>query len=346
MESLSIKFLKTGHSVKIDLERRLTFVTGLSGSGKTSFVRLMNTQNNENVEHSSTIQVFFFVNANGFEQLVSVKDRIVILDDYGALQHGEFINFVKGYAVSNNLWFLIFGREDSNIPVSFSSIYVMKSVGREFTATKLSIAAKTYKLSGFDLILVEDSKSGFEFVNRLNNTNAVVESTYGASNIYKKLKNLRESGIDKLNIFIFVDMASYGVDFLQLKALLSKKEYKGYNVCLMTDYECFEELLLRTNMLNGSVDLSSLEQTDANNYVSWENFYEDVLNKATEGKLFRAYHGSMTRCYVEKCCYLKNEFQGDKCEFHYMHRKEEKDKLDKFKFLLEGTKYERLLDFH
>ena len=346
MESLSIKFLKTGHSVKIDLERRLTFVTGLSGSGKTSFVRIMNTQNNENVEHSSTIQVFFFVNANGFEQLVSVKDRIVILDDYGALQRGDFINFVKGYALSNNLWFLIFGREDSSIPVSFNSVYIMRSIGREFTASKLGIVAKTYKLVGFDLILVEDSKSGFEFVKRLNSTSAFVESTHGASNIYRKLKSLRESGVDKLNIFLFVDMASYGVSFLQLQSLLSRKEYRGYNICLMTDYECFEELLLRTNMLNGSVDLSSLEQTDANNYVSWENFYEDVLNKVTEGKLFRAYHGSMTKCYVEGCCYLKNGLQGDKCEFHYMNREKEEDKLDKFKFLLEGTKEERLLDIH
>lgn len=351
MERLSVKFNKTGNEVEVLLERRITYITGLSGAGKTTFLTLLTSGDVLRVTTSTSLPIQV-VGYNGLGTFAGSSNSIIMLDDYASLQETNILSLIMTYAVKNNLWVVILGREnfeeDAGIPaIAFSSIYIMSQSGDEFTAKKLFLSNKCFISNiHYDLILVEDSKSGYDFVKRLNNTSAIVEPLHGAQNLVKRIVEEKRLGISSISIFVFIDMASSGIEILKLAKLLRMKAYRGFNVTVMTDYECFEELLLRTNMLNGSVDLSSLEQTDANNYVSWENFYEDVLNKVTEGKLFRAYHGSMTRCYVEKCCYLKNELQGDKCEFHYMHRKEEKDKLDKFKFLLEGTKYERLLDFH
>ena len=348
MQNITVTFVKTGHKMYLELERRVTYLTGLSGSGKTSFVRVLFAEEKRRVLCTSSLPLRAIEYGTGsVDFITAIKNTIVIIDDYASLQSTNFWQVVNTCAVSNNIWIVIIGREhffeDLGIPyIAFNSVYVMQALNGEFFASKLAIPSKcsisSYK---FDKIFTEDSKSGFYFVRKLNSTGADVESLNGAQNLIKRLMLLQESGVKEINIFAFVDMASFGVDVLQLQELMGYKEFVGYNLCVMSDYECFEELLLRTNML---VDkFNNVFTTDeANNFLSWEAYFESKLDELTKNKLYRAYHGSMTRCYLEGCCIFNDgeSLQGTKCEFYNSVTG------DKFEFLLKDTKYERLLDFH
>ena len=344
MQNITIVFNETGHKTEINIERRLTYLTGLSGVGKSTFVTLLQSGDVLRFTISSSLPLVYLYDFNNLDLIIISKKSILIVDDYASLQSTNFWQLVNEHLIKNNCWLLIVGREypyeDRTIPyVSFSSVYKMHAIDGEFSASKLSIMSKR-NLSGktFDKIYVEDSASGFDFVKELNNTKASVESLNGASNLMKRLKELLKNGIRRIRIFAFVDMASFGVGAAQIENLLSYKVFSGFEVCIMSDYECFEELLLRTNIFAGKF---IEDVNEANEYLSWERYFEAKLNELTKNKLYRAYHGHMTDCYTKDCCYLdKKSLQGTKCEFY----NSVKDK--KFDFLLKGTKYERLLEFH
>ena len=343
MENVSLLFLRSGNKVSIDLERRITYLTGLSGEGKTTFSSLLMLENDARVERHSTLPIVPVV-YGALDIIKSAENSVLLVDDLGSLQSTDFLKLVNGFLVKNNSWLLVIGREHfterAYLPyVAFSSVYVIHSVGDEFRAEKLAIQNRcTVGSVQYDKIYVEDSGSGFDFVKAINRTNAVVESLNGATNLLRRIKELRRSGITNINIFAFVDMASFGCDALQLMGLLSLDEYSGFNVCVMSDYECFEELLLRTNMFIGT-DTGVDDADAANKYLSWEKFYEQLIDSLTKHKMYRAYHGHMVECYTKNCCHL-NSFHEKKCEFHDILN------CNKFYFLLLGTKYERLLELY
>lgn len=105
-------------------------------------------------------------------------------------------------------------------------------------------------------------------------------------------------------------------------------------------YECFEEMLLNTNIFNQNklviIEMNNLFQY-ANQFISWERFFEDLLARATEGTKYAYKHssGKLSSCYVNNCdecnSYIKN-----KCDFAIDG--------NKVKILFEKTKYEWILE--
>ena len=49
MQNITIVFNETGHKTEINIERRLTYLTGLSGVGKSTFVTLL--QSGEDLQY-------------------------------------------------------------------------------------------------------------------------------------------------------------------------------------------------------------------------------------------------------------------------------------------------------
>ena len=102
-----------------------------------------------------------------------------------------------------------------------------------------------------------------------------------------------------------------------------------------------DELLLRTNLLNRLVDVKkelSVITDYANNYISWEKYFENLIRRVTTDKMYKYTHsGELRTCYYNSCSEC-NPNKRIKCDGFL-----EGD--DKFVSLLNGTKYEFLLDY-
>ena len=92
----------------------------------------------------------------------------------------------------------------------------------------------------------------------------------------------------KAVIFLLVDMAAFGCHMDELYDTCSQ-----INIYVKIDYECFEELLLNTNfcrsdklVINEFEDISD----KANDYMSWETYFEDLLLRVTKDKPFETGH--------------------------------------------------------
>lgn len=107
----------------------------------------------------------------------------------------------------------------------------------------------------------------------------------------------------------------------------------------MRDYESFEEFLLQSNMLNKHPrvqqefrDLSKY----ANQYFSWETYFERLIVDVTSKEPYKHSHSSKTiqHCYVDSCLNC-NPYIAKKCNKYVSE--------NKILWLLRDTKYERLL---
>ena len=139
MERLSVKFNKTGNEVEVLLERRITYITGLSGAGKTTFLTLLTSGDVLRVTTSTSLPIQV-VGYNGLGTFVGSSNSIIMLDGYASLQETNILSLIKEYAEKNNLWVVIFGREDigflSSVPYD---TYVMERNGSEFCVSKREV---------------------------------------------------------------------------------------------------------------------------------------------------------------------------------------------------------------
>ena len=135
------------------------------------------------------------------------------------------------------------------------------------------------------------------------------------------------------NILLFVDTASYGKYFDILRNIANIFDF---TINLDMNYECFEYFLLKTNLLNTDWEFNS---EDANNAVTWEQYFENVIEECTRDCIWKYKHGKRPRgCYLEDCgrklgC---NQYLQEKCRKQCL----EQSKLD---YLLKGTEFEYLL---
>ena len=172
-----------------------------------------------------------------------------------------------------------------NIPYSIKEIYGIKNTSQnKYQGTK-QIFNEFYplydKISSEiikpDLLIVEDSKSGYEFFSHVCTKFSIkCESADGKSNIYKKLLNSAED-----NILIIADGAAFGSE---IENILEIKHIKNLGIYLP---ESFEWLILKANLLKDSEIENILKNTadyiESSEFFSWELFFTKLLTDKTHG---------------------------------------------------------------
>jgi hypothetical protein len=334
----------------IPIERRITIVRGDSGIGKTTMVNYIQadsrqmTSNKLIVECNLNIKI---VSLDSWEYMLkdeSFTDTLFIFDDVADTRTLKFAQLVQKSADRGN-YFLLINREDLtvgeygclNIAVSSILRFVTSPDGlQHYTEPYFELYKHSADTIECTDILIEDTAGGKKFFDRLFGKEIIHSSQHGKSSI-------SDDALDILSgngayLLILADMSAFGCHMNDLYDRVLTK-YKN-RVYIDSKYECFEELLLRTKYFKDNpIVLNQFSNIEAyaNKFISWETYFEELLETLTKDKNgIQYYHGgNIKTCWVQDCdsCTVGKHTNCDKIALN-------KDKID---WLLEGTKYEKLL---
>lgn len=273
------------------------------------------------------------------------KNSIIVMDEFDVFCQPEFCTYYKDYAVKNNLWFVVIARIDSvyvtnhykNMSYSVLSMYTLMTKDNiTYNIPLFYYFLQKYKQGlTFDSILVEDSKAGYDFFMHLFYRYPVISVKSGKGAIIQALQEMINKGYK--NILLFVDLAPYGC---HIDELVMFETYNNVNIFVIDFYECFEYLLLSTNLLrNKKAVIKEFQNIDyyANQEYSWEKYFEALLKKVTDEKRYKqGNRGDLNPCYFEDCS-MCNIYIQKNCDVALYGTK--------LLELLRGTQFEFLLNY-
>lgn len=349
MNTIELEIISNQYVCKFYFERRINVIKGDSGTGKTSLLELVRDTSPDIIKNIS-LDVLVADDLGWKALMTASKNAIIIFDDSNVIDSAEFAKCCYEYVVKNNLYLLIFNRESlkieqngeesgymPHISYSIDSIYRLCSDGINHWLEPFYNLNTFNQSSKLDICITEDSSGGFEFFNKLLNMLSVEHSDGGKSAIVDKIERM---SIKDKNILVVFDRAAFGCE---IEKFVNK--LRDYNITVLDSYECFEELLLRSNLFLNNQEVKRVFNNlpaYANKYcLSWEVFFEKFLACITKEKPYKYLHGKRLReCYFEEC----GSFSF--CTFELSQKCDLDIKGSKLDWLLKDTKYSYLLTFH
>ncbi len=302
----NIKVSNRDASFTFNLNRNITVVRGNSGTGKTTLYDMIadytRLKDKSGVNISCKKDCVALVDIDWKNQLNGISDSIVFIDEGAAyIKTPEFAKTVKD---SDN-YYIIFSRESlHDLPYSVDEIYEIKPSGKYHKFVKMFKSDKYHIYSSkkerknfqFDILLTEDSKSGYQFYkNYFDGTAVVCESSCSNSGIFQWLRNHKDK-----KVFVVADGAAFGSEIDRVLKLQLSNE-KNVKICLP---ESFEWLILKSGLIKASDILSVLENPsehiESKDYFSWENFFEDYLVRNTVNTHFQYAKKEINPIYLNK----------------------------------------------
>ncbi len=266
--------------------RNITIIRGDSATGKTTLVNMIRTYNEQEdvgISVQSDVPIETVYGRNWKKQLDEIANSIIFIDEQSRfIKSKEFADAIKG---SDNYFVLITREKLSELPYSITEIYGIRCGGEyahligEYTQNEFYRIYSERPSVEFvpDVIITEDSGAGYDFWCEICK-NAKCESARGKSNVIARLKELSQSGQRFLTI---VDGAAYGPE---MEEMIQYIRYTNSNVELYAP-ESFEYLLLTSKLFNSSdIDRKckyTEEYADSKEYMSWEQFYTELIIKET-----------------------------------------------------------------
>ena len=271
---------------EFELRRNLTFIRGDSATGKTTLVDMIrdfvNNPSGTPVELVCDKKCYVLEGALWKMQLNGIADSIVFIDE-----GNEFIKtveFAEEIQKTDNYYVIVTREALPALPYSVEEIYGIRTSGKYGTLKQSYhefyrlYGAKTYeKVVAPEVILTEDSNSGYQFFNHVCNENGLsCEAMNGKSNVFHYL-NLHKNE----KILIIADGAAFGSEMDRVLQLINMQK----NVALYLP-ESFEWLVLSAGILkNNRIDKildDPSEYVESKEYFSWERFFTAVLIEETK----------------------------------------------------------------
>lgn len=295
----------------IPLQRRITYLRGDSGSGKTTICEeILNITITEKykLEISEGYSVSIQSDLTVLSIIREAHKMLYILDDMYVAETRDFAETIATNIVKNDCYVLIINRADSyrlpklSVGYSMSSILYAKrasdgvgiNIGSVLDAR--DFVEGSISFSEIKTIVCEDTYGMTEFCECNNKTDVCIFSSHGKDNCIREVvKLINQKNID--NILILADMAVFGRYYSDLILLVDLYPEKQFFVDF--NYECFEYAMLCSNLYNESIDLSK-----ANDYISWEKYFESCCENRISSILDinGIQHGShMPRCLRYEC---------------------------------------------
>ena len=269
------------------IQRNITVIRGQSATGKTTLVEMIREyyelpDTGINIKCDKNLVVLY--GRDWKNRLLDISDSIVFIDEQSRfVKTHEFAEAVKG---SDNYYVIVTREKLSELPYSVTEIYGIRTRGKyaglvgEYTANEFyriyaDVPTRAFKP---DVIITEDSNSGFEFWNKVAPFCKCV-SAGGKSNIIKCLKE--DADVDAKYLAI-VDGAAFGAE---LEELIQYIKYRNHNVEVFAP-ESFEYLLLtsglfKSNEVNNKCH-NTYDYADSVKYMSWEQFFAELLIAITK----------------------------------------------------------------
>lgn len=331
---------------EIPLDRRITILRGDSGTGKSTIVDLVSGVIPD-VHINCPLETIVTTVDTWVAVMQSAYDSLLIFDDLEIVSSLKFARFLKQTSENGN-YFLIVGREDislqelefKHLSYSVFSMWELKADGVMHKAVPM-FKDRICCTPDYDLVLTEDSSGGFQFFSQLFDCK-VLSTSAGKNSISNDLFQLVLNNLyGYKKILVLFDSAAFGchvTDFLETVNYLDNLDVEIY-YCF--GYESFEYLLLKTNLFAGNSKVQehfgNLSRY-ANKYMSWETYFEELLEDVTVTLPFKYVHSrSLKDCYYKNCRDSEyfNKFKCEKCIGF--------TEQPKFEFLLKGTEFEAFL---
>jgi len=299
---VSIKISNQRNSYKFTLNRNITILRGDSGTGKTTLYDMIRDYNNLGRESGVKISggnIVTLEGRNWEDELDKLSKKIVVIDEGSKFVFSkEFANKVKG---CDNYFLIITRSYLSQLLYSVDEIYRIKGIGKnkefERVYTDIDKFYDNPDPNRFpfmpDIIITEDSKSGYEFfLDTVKNTNIKCEAAGGKSKIKGLLKKYKSS-----NIIIVADGAAIGCE---MESLVKEQELSYGKLTLFLP-ESFEWLILKSGIFGNSAGITdTYVYTDSKKYESWEQYFTDLLMKLSEKDVYKKYSkGKLPLYYIQ-----------------------------------------------
>lgn len=297
-------------NINIPLQRRITYLRGDSGVGKTSLVELIRAKiedGDDSIELNKPDEynIDILSSLSSSLDIENKRNSILIADDNINTEGIDFSNAVCNCLIKNDLYLLIINRVDlqfdtnarKKFDYAVNSILWVEKNNDGINHNVFPLSQKyIFDYSNVDYILGEDKYGITQFCMNYNDSDVVIDNTVPKSkdNILNILQTIDCKKYK--NVLLFVDLSSFGKYFGDL-ILLS--ESTNNNIIFDCNYECFEYMILMSNIFKNIFE----PDADINNYFSWEKYFEHTLEKLSKNLLFSKYkHGkSCTKCLLSDC---------------------------------------------
>ena len=273
----------------LTVKRNITILQGNSATGKTELIRLIQEHEANGVSSGITLicgAKCTVLTAVDWELRLSfLKGHIIFIDETaGFLRSKRFAELVKG---SDN-YFVMVSRDDlSQLPYSVDEIYGLRNVSdtQKYKVYR-RVYNETYNLYHLELdpiikpelVITEDSNSGFEYFHALYLGNCV--SAQGKSNVYDKIRMAQGK-----EVLAIVDGSAFGSEIGKVLRYLEASNIH----CVLYAPESFEYLILCAELFDvpKAVFQETYRFADSVQFMSWEEFYTSYLTDITRNSIYQ-----------------------------------------------------------
>lgn len=218
--------------IKLPICRNITILQGKSATGKTTLIDLI--AQHEALGESSGVTINCDVpcrvlaGAKWQRDLADIEDSIVFIDEDNAFMKTH--EFAHAARHSSNYYVPIAREALPQLPYSVDEIYGLKNATRSsskypaykrvYTSVYRIFSSTSFTGERPDLVIVEDSNSGYEFFATLCAKSGVpCVSAGGKSNIYRLLRGRPEG-----EILVIADGAAFGAEMAYVASLMRFKK--------------------------------------------------------------------------------------------------------------------------
>lgn len=271
---------------KFTIRRNITIIQGDSATGKTQLISLLDSYKKSGLDSGIVIKSkvnCVHINIEYWEmQVKELKNCIIFIDEgESCLIDDKFASAIKH---TDNYYVIITRDSLCMLPYSIKEIYGMRKSKKYSTSEKvynelheLYGGTGTRPLPKPDVIITEDSKSGFDFFSKVcKDNNIIIDTANGRDNIPDVIDSGRFKG---KRVLIIADGAAFGC--AMEKAMISLEKHLNYTLYLP---ESFEYLLLNSGIFRDKEVDEALQHpydyADSTKFFSWERYFTYLITEA------------------------------------------------------------------
>ena len=290
------------------IERNITVIKDYSGTGKSTLIRMLEDSEKRGstaVKCERRCVAFSRVNDFWEENLPRYSNTILFFDEKcDCIMTKEFSKIVEN---SNCYFVLVTRRSIGTLPYSIQSVFRITEMNRYTNLKRENIFYGRYVNSNInlsvqkiDLVIVEDSNSGYEFFSKIFPDKCI--SAHGNGNVKNVLLGVENSNCK--NVLVIVDGASFGAHIDGILMICEKLKHQGIIVDILA-WESFEYILLKSSFLyrryKNSID-GYENNIESSKFFSWEKYFTWLLEELTKGTIAEYSKSSLNKYYLSNRC--------------------------------------------
>lgn len=277
-----IKVFNRRVQYKFTIKRNLTILRGDSATGKTTLIEMIAAYQTNGESSGVTVQCdcpCVVLTATNWEMnLAQIHDSIVFIDEGDPFVASY--DFAAAARASSNYYVIATRTSLFALPYSITEVYGIKNnAGNRYQGTKRLYssfyplyAQATVQPRRPDIVIVEDSHSGYEFFSAVCAHYGIQCITAnGNGRIYQAILDCSPQH----EILVIADGAAFGPEMERVLALSWSRSLSIYLP------ESFEWLILQSGVIRSQtiqpILSSPSEYVESSEYFSWEQFFTDLL---------------------------------------------------------------------